>query len=258
MPKKNKEQDLKSEWYSVFDRLAAELGAYEAWRSWIYLTGANMAFYAGNRIPSLMSQHDSILEKLTDQQKKWIDELNIIMGKELDLNPFQDYIGQRYMETELAEGKSKGQHFTPYQVSKMMAELSFLDKETIDQEIQEKGFYCLDDCAIGAGSLMIAILEKMKREGYNIHSQVWISGTDVSEITLLQAYIQLSLIGAAGVLCVGDTIYDKYSYHLLTPAACYPGWVKRKQKYGLPNPRYQLHDAKNWRRSNEQIQVNTA
>lgn len=248
---KNAKQEPVNEWGQVFQKLAAELGVYEAWRSWIYVLGGHLAWYAGNRIEHLQKEVTTILEKLSDEQKELLNRLSQIMTDELEKNPFQDFIGQQYMEIEMAEKKSKGQLFTPYNMSKLVAKVSCLDMEGVYKDIEEKGFTDVSDPCIGSGSMVIAVLEQYQKEGIDIPSQVWVSANDVSEITLLQAYIQLSLLGVAGVLCKGDTIYDKYDYDLLTPAACYPGWVKRKQKYGLANPMYQLHDAKNWRRNDE-------
>lgn len=234
MPKKTKQEPV-NEWGKVFQKLAAELGVYEAWRSWIYVTGAKLAYISGNNVEHLQNECEHILERLNPDQKKLIDELNRIMGEELEQNPFQDFIGQRYMEIELGEGKSKAQFFTPDSIARLTAELGF-DLDNARKEIEEKGFFSLEDCCVGAASLPIAVIGKAVRSGIDPASQIWVSAMDASEIAVLQGYIQLSLLGVAGVICKGDTLLYKFDYCLYTYAAQAPGWIKRKLAGLLSNP----------------------
>lgn len=235
-------KQLQKDWDSTFAELASQLGAYEAWSTWIYITAVSFAEAAGNRIEKLSSHKKHLLERLSDQQKGLVWQLTSTMAEAFELQPYQDFIGERYMAIKLND-KSKAQLFTPYPVAQMAARLSF-DPEEVRKQIREKGFITVDDCAIGAGALPIAVVERLTEQGIDIPSQVWVSGADVSEIALLQAYIQLSLLEVPAVLAKGDTIYCKFEYDLYTLAAITPGWLRRKFLYGLHNPKEEAEKTK--------------
>lgn len=153
------------------------------------------------------------------------------MIEELNRNPFQDFLGYVYMNLELGD-KGKGQFFTPYNVSSAMGNISLDNAKPI---IDKNGFISINDCACGAGSTLIAALEHLYTSDINYQNSAWVVAQDLSEIALLECYIQLSLIGAAGVVQQGDTLTMKYHYTLHTPMVLIePLWTARWMQNKLP------------------------
>lgn len=67
---------------------------------------------------------------------------------------FTDYLGQVFMELDLGNAH-KGQFFTPYSISKLMA-LATLDSD-VQKTIDAKGYLRLSEPSVGSGGMVIAI-----------------------------------------------------------------------------------------------------
>lgn len=153
------------------------------------------------------------------------------MVEELNRNPFQDFLGYIYMNLELGD-KGKGQFFTPYNISSLMGNISLDNAKSI---IDKNGFISINDSAAGAGSTLIAALEHLYSRDINYQNSAWLVAQDLSEIAILECYIQLSLIGAAGVVQQGDTLTMEYNYALHTPMTIIePLWTARWMQNKLP------------------------
>ena len=122
-------------------------------------------------------------------------ELGAILVNALDRNPEQDYLGEMFMALELGSNWH-GQFFTPYSVTRMMAEM------TIDQR---DGWVMAYDPACGAGATLIAARNVLERQGKG-SLDVFFVGQDLSRIAGMMCYVQLSLLGCAGYVCIANTL----------------------------------------------------
>lgn len=120
----------------------------------------------------------------------------------LERNPEQDFLGALYMELELGN-HWKGQIFTPYCLSKLISNIA---SRKIDEEIERNGYISIYDPTCGAGSTLIAAVSEMKRLNRNFQSQALFVGQDIDRVAGLMCYIQLSLLGCAGYVYIGDTL----------------------------------------------------
>jgi type I restriction-modification system DNA methylase subunit len=77
---------------------------------------------------------------------------------------FSNCDGQVVGELELINGHI-GQCFTPYDVSRLMAEITLQDAEDL---IREKGFITLMEPASGAGGVIIAAADVIAKQGFDI------------------------------------------------------------------------------------------
>lgn len=135
----------------------------------------------------------------------------IIMA--LENNPEQDFLGKMYMNLNLGN-HWKGQFFTPYSICKMMAEMTCGD---LDRQIEEKGYISICDPTCGAGATLIAAANDMKRSKYNFQNHVLFVGQDIDRVTGMMCYIQLSLLGCAGYICIGNTLTNPLTGPVLFP-----------------------------------------
>lgn len=137
-----------------------------------------------------------------------------------------DVLGEIFMELDLGN-KWKGQFFTPYQLSKLFAEVSL---ENIDEIIKKNGVIELNEPTCGGGSIIIAVAEIMKKKGYNPQTQLRVVGQDLDIKAVYMSYIQLSLLGVPAVLYHGDTISMEMFSEWKTPFWIFNSKKQRKNE----------------------------
>jgi hypothetical protein len=135
----------------------------------------------------------------------------IVMALETD--PEQDFLGKMYMNLNLGN-HWKGQFFTPYDVCKAMSEITCVE---VDSQIERQGYISVCDPACGAGATLIAAANTMKQAKHNFQNHVLFVGQDIDRITGMMCYIQLSLLGCAGYVCVANTLTNPLTGHPLFP-----------------------------------------
>ena len=104
-----------------------------------------------------------------------------------------------------------GQFFTPYNVCQCMSEITY----DVPALLDGKGFIAVNDPACGAGALLLSFANVCKRHDINYQQKVLFVAQDIDYTVGLMCYIQLSLMGCAGYVVIGDTLinpctaYDK-------------------------------------------------
>ena len=87
----------------------------------------------------------------------------------------------------------------------------------LDSQIEEKGYVSVCDPTCGAGATLIATANHMKKSKYNFQNHVVFVGQDIDRVTGMMCYIQLSLLGCAGYICIGDTLRNPLTGPVLFP-----------------------------------------
>ncbi|MBR2057655.1 MAG: N-6 DNA methylase [Bacteroidaceae bacterium] len=131
---------------------------------------------------------------------------------------FRDFAGELYMASG-TNSKGLGQFFTPYHVSRLMAECN-LEKDRFIGEIEENPdrvitFY---EPTCGAGGLMVAAIDVMHSAGINYAHNMFIDCGDIDPRCFHMSYLTLSLLGAPAVVRLGDALSMKYHRAWFTPA----------------------------------------
>jgi N-6 DNA Methylase len=125
-----------------------------------------------------------------------------------------DFLGQVAGDLGLVTGHM-GQFFTPYDVSRMIAELTL---DTVDEIIAEQGFVTVQEPACGAGGMIIAAADVIERKGFDIARQLYVDATDISPTCFKMSYLQASLRGIPAVIRRGNTLTLEMFDHAVTPA----------------------------------------
>ena len=105
-----------------------------------------------------------------------------------------------------------GSFFTPYDVCRMMAEITGTD---LQARIERDGWISVNDCACGAGALLVAFANACTRQEINYQTSVLFTAQDIDYIVGMMCYLQMSLLGMPGYVVIGDTLaspsvsYDK-------------------------------------------------
>ena len=82
------------------------------------------------------------------------------------------------------------------------------------EQIERDGYIIINDCACGAGATLIAAVNQIDLELSKAESplhwqdHVLVAAQDIDLTTGLMCYIQLSLLGCAGYVKIGNTLTD--------------------------------------------------
>jgi type I restriction-modification system DNA methylase subunit len=147
----------------------------------------------------------------------------VIMGLE---NEYGDFLGEIFSELEL-HNHWHGQFFTPYHVSKLMAQIVLGDAEAI---IEQNGFITVCEPACGAGSMVIACADALRAMNINFQKKMHVTATDICPTAAHMTYIQISLLHIPAIVYIGDTLALKMRERFFTPAHVLGFWSVKLQK----------------------------
>ena len=203
--------DHQKNFLKIFNSLTGKHSRWEIWEDFVTLTAIEISNSTDKvNAPERTKMYQTIVSKYSAKERDGMVEMlaEVIMG--MEQNPDQDFLGSLYMMCELGNDHA-GQFFTPYDVCRCMAEITFDPKLHPDME----GFISVSDPACGAGATLLAFLNVCKRRNICYHNKVLVIAQDIDFIVGLMCYIQLSLMGCAGYVVIGDTLinpctaYDK-------------------------------------------------
>jgi type I restriction-modification system DNA methylase subunit len=125
-----------------------------------------------------------------------------------------DFLGQVAGDLELVGGQM-GQFFTPYEICRLLAEMTLQDAGEI---MKGRGFVTLCEPASGAGGMVIAAADVIEKQGFDIGRQLYADATDLSEFCFRMTYLQLSLRGIPATVRRGNSLSLETFDHAVTPA----------------------------------------
>ena len=113
-----------------------------------------------------------------------------------------DFLGAVAGELGVLDSKL-GQFFTPYEVSRLMAEITMTE---VSKTIAEKGFVTIDEPAAGAGGMLLAVADVIEGKGHRPETTIWVEATELSRPTFYMCYIQLAARGLSGIVFCGNSL----------------------------------------------------
>lgn len=137
-----------------------------------------------------------------------------------------DNLGEFFMEMNFTED-SKGQFFTPNEISLLMAEMQISNIEAVRKA---QGFVTISDPACGAGSTLLACITNCMTKGFNPNKEIFIQGVDIDRTVALMCYVQLSLWHIPCEIIVGNSLTNEIREVWHSPAYHLGNW---KQKLKL-------------------------
>lgn len=146
----------------------------------------------------------------------------------------QDFLGSIFMSLNLGN-EHNGQIFTPYHVCELMAEMTMDD--TV-KKVEQDGYISINDPCCGAGATLIAGIhaarKQLEKANLNYQNHLLVVAQDIDETVALMCYIQLSLLGVAGYVKVGNSLTepmtgnDNKENYWFTPMYFSNVWVLRR------------------------------
>ena len=199
--------DRAKEFAREFERIAYRHGAWKVWQDFIELCAISISNVLDRREGVWKEREKSffsIKETYTDEEYETFARLFAFVAKALNEDPEQDFLGDLYMNLNFGDGW-KGQFFTPYHVSEMMARM-MIHEQTQD-EIKKKGYVSVNDPTCGAGCMLIAFAQAFKSvTKASYHDSVLFVGQDIDPVVAKMCYIQLSLLGCSGYVAIGNSL----------------------------------------------------
>lgn len=141
-----------------------------------------------------------------------------------------DCLGQIFMAMELGD-HWKGQFFTPYELSYLMAKITTGDVSAV---IEREGFFTLNEPAAGAGAMVIATANAIQDQGINYQQAMHVTTTDIDPTAVHMAYIQFSLLHIPAIVIHGNGLWPEKTWgHWVTPAHVLGMWDMRLRRREL-------------------------
>lgn len=142
-------------------------------------------------------------------------QMLVLLTIAYERKPEQDFLGSCFMELNLGN-HWKGQFFTPYEVCRLMAEMT-LDP-SLEATIDKNGWASINDCACGAGAILIAAANTLQAHGRNYQTKALFVAQDLDRVAAMMRFIQLSLLGCAGYVVVVDSLSNPIVGDTLLPS----------------------------------------
>ncbi|NKG07684.1 SAM-dependent methyltransferase (plasmid) [Ralstonia solanacearum] len=139
----------------------------------------------------------------------------------------RDALGTIFEAMQLAD-HWKGQFFTPFEVSRMMAKMMLSGAAA---EIECKGFITLMEPAAGAGGMVIASASALLDQGINYQQTMHATLIDIDAMACHMAYVQLSLLHVPAIVIHGNALVPDMTWgHWVTPAHVMGLWDARLRR----------------------------
>ena len=193
-----------TEFTKLYAGLCDRHQSWEVWSDFVYMAAAAItnAVDRSEKAAHREKEYLKIIGKYNKIEQAVFPQLLTTMVDELEIRPEQDFLGEMFMALELGN-HWKGQFFTPYSVCKMMAEINI---NGIEEKIDRQGFVSICDPACGAGALLVAARNVMLAKEIDWSTKALFVAQDIDVTAALMCYIQLSLLGCAGYVCIGNTL----------------------------------------------------
>ncbi len=186
-----------------FDHLSQRHTRWSVWADFVVISAISIS-NAVDRVnsESRSKMYQSIVTKYNAQELGEFGQMlsEVVLGMEENID--QDFLGELFMALELGNDHN-GQFFTPYCVCTMMARMS---STNLKERIEKDHWISVNDCACGAGALLLAFANECQRQEVNYQTSVLFVAQDIDLISGCMCYIQLSFLGCSGYVVVGDSL----------------------------------------------------
>ena len=153
--------DHRKEFCSIIGKLAWKYNRHEVFSDFCEIAALSLR-QVFERKPENEEKYLTLINRYESAEQSQFAELLAITVSALTDEP-RDFLGECFHELEL-HNQYKGQFFTPFSVSRMMAKMSLTG---VEDQIREHGFIELNEPTCGAGGMVIAAAEEIKQAGFN-------------------------------------------------------------------------------------------
>lgn len=204
-----KRPDYRKAFLNTFQKLTYKHRSWDIWRDFIIMFACSLSNPVDKtHYDEREKRYLCIIQKYNKQEQALFPELAAHTVMALEKNPEQDFLGSIFMDLNLGS-ESGGQFFTPYHVCQLMADITIGD---VAAQVEKDGYVTIHDPCCGAGATLIAGVHSARKQlekvGLNFQNHILVAAQDIDEIVALMCYIQLSLLGVAAYIKVGNSLTD--------------------------------------------------
>lgn len=222
--KQSKQSNPKNEIVRLLQENTGERRMLTVWQEWVEMVALslrNSCDLAGReereaRYLALAGRYSA------DQMDRFAQALAALV-RSFEEQGYADVLGDTYGLLELTN-TDRGQFFTPYEVSKLVAGSVLADA---GEMAAEKGYITVNDPACGGGAMLIAAAEVLHDAGINCQQQMHATGQDIDPTAVHMTYIQLSLLHVPAMVIQGNSLSQTCVDVWYTPAHILGGWSWR-------------------------------
>lgn len=203
---------VQAEFVKKFESLAGRYSIRQIWEDWVVMSAISISNVVDQVHAAEREKHYMTLaSKYQPQELRVFAELFADFVNAMDRNPDQDFLGEMYMAVGMGN-EHAGQFFTPYDVCRCMSEI-VSNFDLLKAEIEQKGFVSVLDPACGAGALLVAFANDCLRKDINYQTSVLFVAQDIDYLVGCMCYLQLSILGCAGYVKIGDSLANPTTSH---------------------------------------------
>lgn len=199
--------DYKKEISKNILSLSGSKSPYDIFYDWIALMAlslANAPCMIRNRVYlEREKQYKDIVSKYTNEEFKKICYMFYLLTEAFE-DKMTDWLGEIYMESRCVN-KNTGQFFTPFNVSRMSADLAIPDDYDGSYPIY------INEPSTGGGGMIIAAAKTLKEKNINYQKCMRVIAQDLDWKGVYMTFTQLSLLGIDAIVVQGDTLLDPYT-----------------------------------------------
>ena len=181
----------------LLDTIKPSKNRYEIFSDWLIVASA--ALYSWKRDKSVEEEYLQVVKQYKAPELEKLCQLLAITVEALE-EKTHDFLGEVFTEGNLSNEK-KGQFFTPFHVSQLMAKLTIGERDIKNYRV----IRVIDPCC-GSGGLLIAGILEMEEHGINYQKDVLFNATDIDHRCARMCFIQLSLLAAPAVITCGNSL----------------------------------------------------
>lgn len=202
--------DDKKYFIETFNKLVSERNRpWDIWKDFVLMTACAFSNAVDKtHYDEREERYLKAIAKYRKEEQALFPELLAEMTVALEKNSNQDFLGEVYMRMRLGSDELK-QIFTPYNVCHLMA---LATMGNVAEQVEKSGFITVHDDCCGGGATLIAAANvarnDLEKAGLNFQNHILFSAQDIEETVALMCYIQLSLLGVAGFVKVGNSLTD--------------------------------------------------
>lgn len=207
--KREKVSEPRKDFLKVFGQLTNRHRSWDVWSDFIQMFACSLSN------PLDKEHYDErealylrLIKKYNKKEQELFPELAAHTVMALEENQEQDFLGSIFMSLNLGNERN-GQFFTPYHVCELMAEMAM---DNTVQKVEQDGYISINDPCCGAGATLIAGVhaarKRLEKANLNYQNHVLVIGQDIDAIVALMCYIQLSLLGVAGYVKIGNALTE--------------------------------------------------
>ena len=203
---------VQAEFIKKFESLSGRYSIRQIWEDWVVMSAISISNVVDQVHATEREKHyRTLASKYQPQELLVFSELFVDFVNAMDRNPDQDFLGEMYMAVGMGN-EHAGQFFTPYDVCRCMSEI-VSNFDLLKAEIEQKGFVSVLDPACGAGALLVAFANDCLRKDINYQTSVLFVAQDIDYLVGCMCYLQLSILGCAGYVKIGDSLANPTTFH---------------------------------------------